>query len=493
MTDKTEETTIPTFLSWLRSHGTTRLENVAWKTEDGSNERPSCFAAQSIPPHSPIMSIPSSLVLTEFDAAMSPPGRAVMAFLESREHVNDPLPVPSRRRILILPFLVYERFVRPPGESRFWHYLDLLPPKYEDPLWWTEEERKRELSGTNVLAYAESREELLKKDWEVARRVCSDAFGKDGLTWHNFLWAHSALYSRCFPSLHSPLTTGDTPPFTIPFDTVPTFDLADLSRVSSCGMALLPGLDMLNHGVGVEVVWKTTQGDDGNDNSHNADIPRDVPCVSFFTSSQPVDEGVPLLNNYGPKGNEELLMGYGFVVESSPDDYVRVRMAVRGLADTSAGVTNEILRRRLRVLHLLDPPRDGDGTVVTAPQVPSSGVELLDSSSSRPTFLHHLRARDPVPRSLMVQASVFTATESELSLLERRGGGEGEWDPTREPVTKRNVLASLAQVRTLLNGKHAALWTVHDQARAWWEHANSERAHDRDWVGKLGRDLRAGE
>jgi hypothetical protein len=47
--------------------------------------------------------------------------------------------------------------------------------------------------------------------------------------------------------------------------------------------------------------------------------------------------GSQLYNNYGPKSNEELLLGYGFAIEDNPDDVVALKLG-------TANLTPEILK-----------------------------------------------------------------------------------------------------------------------------------------------------
>jgi hypothetical protein len=48
----------------------------------------------------------------------------------------------------------------------------------------------------------------------------------------------------------------------------------------------------------------------------------------FFSlaTAEPVASGAQIYNNYAPKGNEELLLGYGFCVENNPCDQFAIRL-----------------------------------------------------------------------------------------------------------------------------------------------------------------------
>jgi len=58
--------------------------------------------------------------------------------------------------------------------------------------------------------------------------------------------------------------------------------------------------------------------------------------ITWLTSSEPqsislvapapIDSSVQVYNNYGPKPNEELLLGYGFVLSPNPDDVLPLRL-----------------------------------------------------------------------------------------------------------------------------------------------------------------------
>ena len=54
-----------------------------------------------------------------------------------------------------------------------------------------------------------------------------------------------------------------------------------------------------------------------------------VPSVSFL-NPKPIASNTEVYNNYGPKSNEELLLSYGFVIPSNPDDTLILRLGSVG-------------------------------------------------------------------------------------------------------------------------------------------------------------------
>jgi hypothetical protein len=54
-----------------------------------------------------------------------------------------------------------------------------------------------------------------------------------------------------------------------------------------------------------------------------------TPTISLVTPSN-LEADVQVFNNYGPKPNEELLLGYGFVLDPNPDEVVPLRLGGLG-------------------------------------------------------------------------------------------------------------------------------------------------------------------
>lgn len=80
---------------------------------------------------------------------------------------------------------------------------------------------------------------------------------------------------------------------------------------------LLPGVDLFNHSRGHPITWLSSETPSS---SHGP-----TKTISLVTATS-YKEGDQLFNNYGPKPNEELLLGYGFVIDDNPDDVVVLKV-----------------------------------------------------------------------------------------------------------------------------------------------------------------------
>ena len=80
---------------------------------------------------------------------------------------------------------------------------------------------------------------------------------------------------------------------------------------------LLPGVDALNHARGQPISWIVTYPDT-NDTSQE-------PKISLVLHTA-TPKGGELFNNYGPKPNSELILGYGFSIPRNPDDTIVLKI-----------------------------------------------------------------------------------------------------------------------------------------------------------------------
>jgi len=83
---------------------------------------------------------------------------------------------------------------------------------------------------------------------------------------------------------------------------------------------LIPGVDALNHARGHPVSWLVTFPDDSDSTCGSP-----PPIISLVIHSPGV-HGQELFNNYGPKPNSELILGYGFSIAHNPDDTIVLKI-----------------------------------------------------------------------------------------------------------------------------------------------------------------------
>lgn len=76
---------------------------------------------------------------------------------------------------------------------------------------------------------------------------------------------------------------------------------------------LFPGVDALNHARGQPVSWVVSSPTSS------------TPSISLLLHN-PTPAGAELCNNYGPKPNSELILGYGFSLPNNPDDTMLLKI-----------------------------------------------------------------------------------------------------------------------------------------------------------------------
>jgi len=79
---------------------------------------------------------------------------------------------------------------------------------------------------------------------------------------------------------------------------------------------LVPGVDSLNHARAQPVSWVV---------SHPPFAAESQGTISLVARTA-VDGGTEIFNNYGPKPNSELLLGYGFTLPDNPDDTIVLKI-----------------------------------------------------------------------------------------------------------------------------------------------------------------------
>lgn len=99
---------------------------------------------------------------------------------------------------------------------------------------------------------------------------------------------------------------------------------------------LLPGIDACNHARGARVSWSVSHlPSPGASRSSGASDDEENLTISLITHDA-IPAGAEVYNNYGPKPNAELVLGYGFALPSNPDDTIVLRVGGAGAQPTSS-------------------------------------------------------------------------------------------------------------------------------------------------------------
>ncbi|PSR73000.1 hypothetical protein PHLCEN_2v11104 [Hermanssonia centrifuga] len=160
--------------------------------------------------------------------------------------------------------------------------------------------------GTNLYGATLDRQ----KAWEAEWTECKDTLGQsdaslaDRFTWEQYLTASTYVSSRAFPST----LLSETPSL--------------LSTPTSYPI-LLPGVDSLNHARGQPVSWVVFHPNSATSYSPSPATPEPVISLVLHCATP---GGCELFNNYGPKPNAELILGYGFSLRNNPDDTIVLKI-----------------------------------------------------------------------------------------------------------------------------------------------------------------------
>ncbi|KAJ1950437.1 hypothetical protein EC988_004387, partial [Linderina pennispora] len=188
-------------------------------------------------------------------------------------------------RPLMCAFLVHERLV---NKQSFWKpYIDVLPKEFHTPLFFSDDELQF-LDGTPAgSSVGEMREKYMKEYEQALEAVEETVLPRSVFTFNMYLWAVTVCTSRSFTD-----------------DLVKDHEDARSAR----NAILLPLMDMVNHYPQSKVTWR--HGTSG---------------ISLVTEAG-LAVGSQALNNYGPKSNEELMLGYGFCIAGNPFDFFHVKL-----------------------------------------------------------------------------------------------------------------------------------------------------------------------
>ncbi|QPG74119.1 hypothetical protein FOA43_001441 [Brettanomyces nanus] len=182
-------------------------------------------------------------------------------------------------------------------------YFRLLPKLREirSPLTYSEAELQL-LENTNLYRGTQVRMDQLKTEYQLLMKDIGD--NVDRIKFDDFLWGHLILSSRSFP-----------------------FKIVD-ENADPRSVMMMPLVDLMNHEPMGRVAWSFT-------GSH---FKVDVEVSNIEMKLANGDGEIEICNNYGPKGNEELLMGYGFVIPDNSFDYLQLSLGRESILKLTEGV-----------------------------------------------------------------------------------------------------------------------------------------------------------
>lgn len=186
-------------------------------------------------------------------------------------------------------------------------YISTLPASNQlrTALHFTESELEA-FKGSNIYQATIDRRREWRSEWQQCQSLIASQNVEWGraFTWERYLAAATHISSRAFPSsLLSP-----NPTLVATEDTKPV---------------LLPGVDSLNHKRAQPVSWSVTfpkPTDEPSSTRTNGQ-----PTISLILHTN-TTAGSEIFNNYGPKPNAELILGYGFSLPDNPDDTILLKI-----------------------------------------------------------------------------------------------------------------------------------------------------------------------
>lgn len=203
--------------------------------------------------------------------------------------------------------------------SSFVHsYTGILPRTFSDTLHWSDVQLTSLLAGSNLFFESQERLQTLREIYDkiITKLIEIDptTFPKEWFTFENFLWARSAYTSRSFG------------------EDLSEANRAEKAKGNDVTATMLPLVDSFNHNpkefAKVEYIDRPE--------AQEACLPTNGVVMRYRGGPSSVGPGEELWYNYGSeKGNEELLLAYGFTLADNSADKVAVKFKSMAQDDNS--------------------------------------------------------------------------------------------------------------------------------------------------------------
>eukprot|EP00929_Paragymnodinium_shiwhaense_P120377 TRINITY_DN92304_c0_g1_i1.p1 TRINITY_DN92304_c0_g1~~TRINITY_DN92304_c0_g1_i1.p1 ORF type:complete len:522 (+),score=193.44 TRINITY_DN92304_c0_g1_i1:66-1631(+) len=352
--------------AWLKSNGAA-FDSLDLRpcSADSISFGMGAYAKQEVAAGGVAFSVPTRLMLT-LDAAKQEPAVAKLAELLKKWKEKD---MPELLICLRLCLASANK------EDAFHAYAASLPEHPPGAASWPKNFRDV-LLNTSLRATLEAADRELD-GWEqlLKRAVAADAkafLRKDAFRREKLEWARGMLQSRQFPGSFSGKADATVP-------------------------CMVPLLDILNH-------------------KNDADITVKVRADMLeFICDEKVKRGDQIWNNYGSKGNAELLMCYGFAISDNPCDSISVALALPGgdtseLKLTPAGIPGDVIDE-------IENEQDTEKFVAILKAVLQRRRLVREALTKLPQALNFTVCKGPVNRARKRSIEYFL--EGELQILEK--------------------------------------------------------------------------
>ncbi|KAJ1302690.1 hypothetical protein OPQ81_003006 [Rhizoctonia solani] len=266
------------------------------------------YATSQISPNTKLLSCPFNMAIT------APQSKGALLTLFQGDHIDvSHILEQWNERQIVCVYMALHRIWQdvknspPPPVLKHKPYLDILPPSSVllTTMYFSQDELGL-LKGSNLYQATMTRKQEWRAEWQTCVQGLStlDVDLATALTWEYYLEAATHLSSRAFPSTILSKTPSNTQ--------------SNLSHA-----VLLPGIDCLNHKRATPVSWVA-----------NLSEPLGSSTLDLLIH-ETVRAGEECFNNYGPKPNSELILGYGFALPSNPDDTILLSLAASNTSQSS--------------------------------------------------------------------------------------------------------------------------------------------------------------
>ena len=347
-------------LTWLTKAGTTGLSTLEFRSSVKVGGGIGTFTTIPILAGSSIAQIPQRCVLSATKAINSPFGQQCKAALQQDSRGTDEF-------ILLLWMAVGRKDSNHP----FHCYLQSLPQNSSLPISWPTQltDSPTSLQGTNLGTSLIQYRALLYTTYPALValiRAKAPLLIPTTYDTHDIEWAHDNYLSRRFPRRLSVEPDNSSSSSSSSNSSNSNSNSSNSSNSSSSNSnsnssskfyhnqhslkftvastcsslhgelgVMLPLFDLFNHSQGTDIDWTGTKNG-----------------VSFHCghSSLGIDQGAEIFNNYGNKGNEELMMSHGFALANNLYDAHRLSLTVLRPASVGNSKTSSVAATALTAL-----------------------------------------------------------------------------------------------------------------------------------------------